>query len=202
MTYSRVKPAGWAFGEKLSSAEMNTLDTDHADAIDATTRTLGALPLNVSRRGQWLPTADLAANWDTLNLQLGYAACTTVNANRVFWPFRLPHNATLNGIVVVIEPAGGHAALPIQMPGFELISLDHFGAVTTEIPFVVDTSANVAAYQTVHGIATPLALTIVMYNTSKHYTLCFSSEGSTNAIAGLKVFHYYYGYTMTVLDAD
>lgn len=34
MAFSRVKPAGWAVNEKLTSAQMNALDIDHASAVD------------------------------------------------------------------------------------------------------------------------------------------------------------------------
>lgn len=34
MSFNRTKVSGWAFGEILTSAQMNSLDTDHANAID------------------------------------------------------------------------------------------------------------------------------------------------------------------------
>lgn len=34
MTFSRVKPSGWATGERLTSTQMNNLDIDHARAVD------------------------------------------------------------------------------------------------------------------------------------------------------------------------
>jgi len=34
MTFSRVKPLGWAWGETLASADMNSLDLDHSRALD------------------------------------------------------------------------------------------------------------------------------------------------------------------------
>lgn len=34
MAFSLVKPGGWAFGEKLLSGHLNTLDADHANAVD------------------------------------------------------------------------------------------------------------------------------------------------------------------------
>ena len=36
MTFARVKPDGWAVNEELSSAQINALDIDHADAVDKT----------------------------------------------------------------------------------------------------------------------------------------------------------------------
>jgi hypothetical protein len=34
MAFVRVKPGNWAVGEQLTSAQMNTLDIDHANALD------------------------------------------------------------------------------------------------------------------------------------------------------------------------
>lgn len=36
MSFTRVKPAGYAFGEKLTSTEMNQLDIDHENSLDKT----------------------------------------------------------------------------------------------------------------------------------------------------------------------
>lgn len=36
MAFTRVKPAGYAFGEKVSSAEFNQLDIDHENSLDKT----------------------------------------------------------------------------------------------------------------------------------------------------------------------
>lgn len=34
MSFTKVKPAGWTTGERLTSTQMNDLDTDHANAVD------------------------------------------------------------------------------------------------------------------------------------------------------------------------
>jgi len=36
MAFTRVKPANWALNEKLTSAQINALDVDHANAVDKT----------------------------------------------------------------------------------------------------------------------------------------------------------------------
>lgn len=36
MSISRIKPTGWAINEKLTSAQMNQLDIDHANSLDKT----------------------------------------------------------------------------------------------------------------------------------------------------------------------
>jgi len=40
MSFSRVKPDGWAVNEKLTSAQQNQLDIDHAKAVDKTGDTI------------------------------------------------------------------------------------------------------------------------------------------------------------------
>src|SRR5580704_12436882 len=34
MAFTRVNPSGWAIGAKLTSAQQNQLDIDHANALD------------------------------------------------------------------------------------------------------------------------------------------------------------------------
>lgn len=56
MSFSRVKVSGWAFGEVLTSAQMNALDEDHAEAIDG----VGG--------GTYTVTAPLTIEGDNVNL--------------------------------------------------------------------------------------------------------------------------------------
>ncbi len=54
MAFTRVKPAGWAVNEKLTSAQMNALDIDHAAAVDVAQMTLAqslAAALNWTIKG-------------------------------------------------------------------------------------------------------------------------------------------------------
>ncbi len=52
MTFARVNPGGWAFGEVLTSGQMNPLDIDHVAALDGSVATGG---------GTYSPAARL--NW-------------------------------------------------------------------------------------------------------------------------------------------
>src|SRR5690349_2130103 len=54
MAFSKVKISGWAFGEILTSAQMNTLDTDHANAVDG------------AAGGSYVLSAPLAIEGDTV----------------------------------------------------------------------------------------------------------------------------------------
>ncbi|MRG98200.1 hypothetical protein [Polyangium spumosum] len=43
MSFTRIKPGGWAVNEKLTSAQQNQLDIDHANAVDKTGDTVEGL---------------------------------------------------------------------------------------------------------------------------------------------------------------
>jgi hypothetical protein len=199
VSFTKVKPSGWAFGEKLTSAQLNTLDTDHGNSLDIATLSLGSTPVSVSRRAPGCPFISQPTDWDTQNQHLGYIECLVANAVSAFWPISLPNGATLTSLGVVLEPTTGHAALPVSMPRFELVSIANDGTVVSEVAFVTDSSASVIAYQTLHTIVSG-ALSVVINNATKRYLVAFSSEGSTNALAGLKFYHPYYSFTMLNLD--
>lgn len=67
MTFPRIKPANWGVNEKLTSAQMNALDIDHAAAVDVAQMELevsitsalnwhaGAATTNNLKRGAWSP---------------------------------------------------------------------------------------------------------------------------------------------------
>lgn len=59
MTFARVKPLGWAVNEVLTSSQQNTLDEDHADAIDG----VGG--------GAYTITAALSIDGDNITLGAG-----------------------------------------------------------------------------------------------------------------------------------
>jgi hypothetical protein len=56
MSFSPVKPGGWAFGELLTSAQMNALDADHANAIDG------------NQGGSYTLAAPLSIDGDTVTI--------------------------------------------------------------------------------------------------------------------------------------
>lgn len=61
MTFSLVKPGGWAFGELLTSAQMNALDTDHANAVDGNQGGSYSLAAPLSIGGDEVTISDLVA---------------------------------------------------------------------------------------------------------------------------------------------
>lgn len=65
MSFSRSKTGGWATNEKLSSAQMNSLDIDHANALDKTGDTINAGTIIVSGSGLLLASVDGAVQATT-----------------------------------------------------------------------------------------------------------------------------------------
>jgi hypothetical protein len=66
LSFSRANSGGWAVGDKLTSAQANILDTDHANALDKTVAgdTLSGL-ITQSGVGRFLPTVTLAPDANT-----------------------------------------------------------------------------------------------------------------------------------------
>lgn len=203
MSYTRVKPAGWAFGEKLTSAQANSLDTNLSTALDGATLGLGGTSSTISRICSWAPTLDDSALWNlnAVNAAGGFIETATATTQSCWWPLHIPHGATLAAIRVVIHPAAAHGDLPAEMPAINVRSVTNGGTAAYEVSPVVDSSADVTAYELLHAIEVT-GLSLVIDNSSKRYTLFFSAEGSVDGVAGAKVFHPYFDWTMTNLDFE
>lgn len=61
MAFTRVNPAGWAVSDKLTSAQINTLDTDHAGALDKRSGQTDTLLSSVTVSGAGQITANSSA---------------------------------------------------------------------------------------------------------------------------------------------
>lgn len=203
MAYTKVKPSGWAFGEKLTSAQMNTLDTDHSTAIDPTTLSLSGTTGTITRICPFAPTLDDASFWvvSPASAIAGYISTDAPTEQSCWWPLKVPHGATLQAIRIVIHPAGGHVALPSVMPQFVLKSVSNGGAVVTEVSPVADSSPDVTAYELLHAVEIT-GLSLAITNSAKRYTLLFTAESASNGVAGCLVYHPYYDFTLTNLDFE
>ncbi len=73
MAFSRAKTSGWAFGEILTSAQMNSLDIDHTNAVDGAAGGNYALsgPLHFSGNTVTIDTLAAATVTTTGNATLG-----------------------------------------------------------------------------------------------------------------------------------
>lgn len=201
MAYTKIKVSGWAFGEKLTSVQMNALDTDHSTSLDAATLSLGGTTGTITRVAAQTPTFDDPTFWtlspaDAIN---GFFSTGNPTEQSCWWPVHLPHGATLTAARLVIQGGSAHLALPTPMPQFRIRSVTNGGTAATEVSPTADSSADVTAFQLVHAIEVT-GLSVVISNTTKRYTLIFTGEGSTDGQAGCKVYHPYFDFTMTNLD--
>jgi hypothetical protein len=110
MTFSKVKPTGWQVNEKLTSAQMNSLDTDHSKAIDKTGDNVGSGGGVTGQIDFKSGSTINALSGSTFNLQNGsdgyIATFVQVNGNGTFagGGFELS-----NGAVLQIDATGGAA---------------------------------------------------------------------------------------------
>jgi hypothetical protein len=201
MSFARVKVSGWAFGEKLTSAQMNQLDIDHSTSVDAATLDLGGTTSTIVRIARETPTFDDPANWVTgANSAIdGYFVTGSPTEQACWWPVDLPHGATLTAVRLVVQGGAGHAALPSTMPQFRIRSVTNGGVAADEVSPVADSSADATAFELVHTIEVT-GLSVVISNTTKRYTLVFTAESTADGEAAFKVFHPYFDFTMTNLD--
>ena len=79
MSFSRAKPDAWAVNEELTSAQINQLDVDHANALDKTGDTL-ANTIEVVSGGRWnMRTGSLIKLWDGASIEVTGTAGVTVS---------------------------------------------------------------------------------------------------------------------------
>jgi hypothetical protein len=76
VTFSRVKPLGWAFGEVLTSAQMNALDAILPDALDG------------ADGGEYTPSAVLEIGGEGLRRE-NTVTVVTIDDPIGRWPIRL-----------------------------------------------------------------------------------------------------------------
>lgn len=200
MSFTRVKPTGWAFGEQLTSAHMNTLDTDHSNSIDKRNGALEIDSISVTRivpnnfdqiDGDWGRDATNGA-WFVNTV--GTVAPLTLKLN-----FRLPAGATLTNAQIYIKGGSGHAALPANMPVLRVVRNDlDTGTLHTIVSSFTDASPNVASFEVYHAVGGNL--TLVSAPTINDYYLWFESEYGTNEQPNLDVYGARIIFTATRLD--
>jgi hypothetical protein len=112
MTFSRVKALGWATNEKLTSAQMNALDEDHADAIDGVgggTYTINA-PLEINgddvTLGDFSGGRLISAGDALVNGSLDVAGATTLASVDVTGTTSLTGALTANGNTTIGNASG------------------------------------------------------------------------------------------------
>lgn len=115
-----------------------------------------------------------------------YAAGAWTNAvvgTVLMIPLAIPNGVTVTAVSVLIDPAGGHGALPAVMPSlaFRRRAIATGGA--TVIGTATDASANVAAYEPAHAL-TLSGLSEVIDTSIRDYHLFLTAESGANSAVG------------------
>jgi len=200
VSFTRVKPAGWATGERLTSTQMNSLDTNVSNAIDKRSPGLEIDSRSVTR---WMPSLGVPVlpetNWTAAS---GYEWKTAVNTQAyIRFPLDVPHGATITAIGVYVVGGAGHAALPASMPAFTTYYSDTvtpFASNTINVG-TTDTSGTTTAFQTFHAI-TASGLSHVVDRTQYAYMLVLGTESGANALSGFQVRGVFVTFTTTRID--
>ncbi len=97
----------------------------------------------------------------------------------------LPYDTTIRAVTVGFEGAGGHAALPANMPRAELyFGYVPFGAWASTGYSGVDTSPDTATYQVGHILAIDMAYGLVV-ESGKSYLVRLRGEYGADSLVGL-----------------
>jgi hypothetical protein len=203
MSFTRVKPAGWAFGEKLTSDQMNTLDLDHSRAVDG------------NAGGNYSPSADINISGNRLHFgqsdlflpflivsignftytatggpggnavgQVQGSAPSSADAVRISMMVPQSANAAckMTRVRAHYRPANGHGGVPASQPSILWFRQGTGAGAAVILGTAQDNAASVGEYESARTIT---LTTDVVITSSDAYYLAFFGEGSTNALQGL-----------------
>lgn len=196
--FTRVRPLGWAFGEILTSAQMNTLDTDHANSVDGPTLGLG-FTKTLSYYSSLPAVPDDFTKWRP-GTGGGHASmfATDATASRLYFPLRLPHGAIWLSFVLQLRgQAHGGSWPPGVMPFLRAYYQELLNAPTL-ILSTQDVSAQ-GVYESTHAYGLS-GINTTIDNATKTYGVFVENENGLNAVPGLRVGALYVTYSMTALD--
>lgn len=203
MSFTRAKPLGWAFGEILTSAQMNALDTDHANAIDKTGDSItGALTFSnftlasgskvklggtqtftrTQPAGNAIP--DSGTNWAYV-ANPGCWEAQVNSAHPLSWQINPPDGCILGDVDIWLRGSASDVGLPATMPTFSGYIIDTTGT-TTLLGTGTDTSVDVTAYKALHKMT--VTFNQVVDRTKLRYQLTVMSEAGAGANAAMRVF--------------
>ena len=104
-------------------------------------------------------------------------------------PFLRPGDVLDNFLVRVEGGFGGkHEGLPASMPRARLVTTDLRGNVTRVIATAIDTSSDVASYDTGHRLYSPVGLGFA-WSGREHVVIQLLGESSQHALAGALAVH-------------
>ncbi len=201
MSFTRVNPGGWVTNDVISDTQINTLDTDHANAVDKRTTGLQIDSRSVTRNTPFPPVALTPSDFSITGVQ----AITTVDTvSTLHWPIKPPNGSTLTSVVVQMTGAAGHAAMPTTKPALSLVKYTRAGVASTISGPTTDGTSSTGTYQADHQISLT-GLTEVIDNSTYKYVAVITTEGSgagQNALSGAKYTDVWWIATVTKIDED
>lgn len=181
--FTRVKPGNWAFGEILTAAQMNALDTDHA-AASATTncdaeqnRTGVQIPFGSGR-----PEGNNLTGWQISSLWLAQNDVSITGRWIIDLSAGLPHGVTVTQVQALAHgnafAGASHGVSMPTMPFIEFTEQSSSGTINYDVS-QADTSANAGAYEIDHQITLTVSRTV---SRLAHYFVMVRGEIGGNAL--------------------
>lgn len=192
-------------GDLETAASVNNPMQTLADGIDqaqlpATSSTsnyqLASRTLDRVERSFFLPQDP--AHW-TFATNGGLVTADT-SGNSAHIALSFPHGSSINAISCYLDPAGGHANLPQNMPTITLRKKAFSNGAVTDIATATDTSVNTTVYQARHSIDI-VSLAEVVNLASFQYFLVVVPESGTDSIAGCLFDNVVKQFVVTSLDS-
>lgn len=139
------------------------------------------------------------ATWKAPHTNPFVAEQLALNTTELPFSCPVPHGNRITSIVMQINPADGHAALPASKPRFRLIQWDPATGTETDLATGTDAAPDNTTYDTRHNV-TASGLTIDIDTTLYEYYISVRGESGANSILNLLVEAF--KFTMTVDDMD
>lgn len=100
----------------------------------------------------------------------------------VSWVLDVPPGSTITGVTWLIDPAGGHGALPGILPSMSVVEQNPATGATTTIANMPDVSPDVATYEPAHTISSA----VLSYTTTEGRLVLamMTGEKGSNEVAG------------------
>lgn len=100
----------------------------------------------------------------------------------VSWVLDVPPGSTITGITWYVAPAGGHGALPGQLPELLVRELNPANGTSANVVSMTDTSASVVAYEAPHTVSSG----VLSYATTEGRTVIATMYGEKgpNEVSG------------------
>ena len=156
-------------------------------------------PVGITRTGYSTP-AKQSGSWGVDSTTGYWTDASTGGVLRI--PVDVPSGAVLQTVKIWIHPAGSHGGVPTVS---FLLTKRVVATDTNSTPTQTggsETSASVAAYETVHALTLTLTGGHTVNRAAAVYHLVLTGEGGGFALAGLQLVGVEYGYTMTEVGQD